>query len=168
MITFVTGGPWWFGSITSWKEIPETGISFRVSSPLGPLPLKVAGGAATGVGLTSGAATATAGVALLLLLLLPVVSSSEAEADDDVRGSGELDRLAWFGSCWVLLPLVVFLTGGGVACLRIGPEVPLECGAAAAAGGSTTLIGFLADSLPLVVLASVDDDPLICGGCCCG
>lgn len=155
MITLVMGGPSCFGSITSWKEIPDTGMSFSVSSPLGPLPFRVegAGGLTTGAGAEAGAG-ATAGVALLLLLVpVPVVSpeSSPDDEEDDVRSSGEWDRLAWFGSC-----------GAAFDSLRLGPEVPLvvgrAAGAADAAAASPTLTDFLATAVsPLLDVFAVDD-----------
>lgn len=150
MITLVMAGPSCFGSITSWKEIPETGMSFSVSSPLGPLPFRVEGAG----GLTTGAGAAgTAGVALLLLLPVPVVSpDSSPDEEDDVRSSGECDRLEWFGSC-----------GAAFDSLRLEPEVPLGVGrAAVAAGASPTLTDFLAAVSLLDVFAV--DDPL--SWCC--
>lgn len=146
MMTLVVGGPSCSGLYTSWKEIPDTGISFKVNSPFGPLPLMVGGsGAATGLG--AGAATGTAGVELLELAAVEVegvllsVASEDAEEeddDDDVLGSGERDRLAWLVS-W----LAVFLTG--VPCLRI-EAVPEALSFPVAVTGSTTLTDFLVGS----------------------
>lgn len=98
MMTLVVGGPSCSGLYTSWKEIPETGMSFKVSSPFGPLPLMV-GGSGAGAGLGA-AGAGTAGVELLELVAVGVLLSDaeEDEEDDDVLGSGERDRLAWLVS----------------------------------------------------------------------
>lgn len=125
------------------------GISFKVSSPFGPLPLMVGGCGAATTGLTG---AGTAGVELLELVAAGVllsVPSEDAEGeddDDDVLGSGERDRLAWLVS-W----LAVFLTG--VPCLRVGAAVALSFPVLAA--GSTTLTDFLVGSAGAAV------DPLI-------
>lgn len=127
-------------------------MSFSVSSPLGPLPFRPegSGGLTTG----GGAGVGAAGVALLLLVPLllpvPVVSpESSPEEEDDVRGSGEWDRLEWFGSC-----------GAAFDSLRLGPpEVPLAVGTAAVAdagAASPTLTDFLA-TVPLLDVFAVDD-----------
>lgn len=99
MMTLVVGGPSCSGLYTSWKEIPETGMSFKVSSPFGPLPLRVGGSGAAGLTGVAG----TAGVELLLVdgvLLLGSVPSvdSDSDSDDDVLGSGERDRFEWLVS----------------------------------------------------------------------
>lgn len=98
MMTLVSGGPSWSGLNTSWKEIPDTGISFRVSSPFGPLPFRVGG---CSLGGTVAVVVPllpllTAGVELLLLplVVVPDLSSPSDEDEDDVRGSGEWERLA--------------------------------------------------------------------------
>lgn len=97
------GGPSCSGLYTSWKEIPETGMSFKVSSPFGPLPLMVGCTYAGTAALTTGAGTA--GVELLLAAVdgVLLLASADEEADDDddeedVLGSGERDRLAWIVS----------------------------------------------------------------------
>lgn len=79
--------------------MPEMGMSFKVNSPFGPLPLIVGsslGLVVVGVGGVAG----TAGVELLLagVLLLAVSSDAEEEDDEEVLGSGERDRLAWLVS----------------------------------------------------------------------
>lgn len=130
------------------------GMSFKVSSPFGPLPLMVGSSGAAAAGMGTGAGAGTAGVELLELVavevegvLLSVPSEDAEEEDDDVLGSGERDRLAWLVS-W----LAVFLTG--VPCLRVGavPAVALSFPVA----GSTTLTDFLVGSA-----ADAVEDPLI-------
>lgn len=123
-------------------------MSFSVSSPLGPLPLRVegSGGLTTG----AGAGATTAGVALLLVLL-PVVSPPDSSPDeeDDVRSSGECDRLEWFGSCGM----------AAFDSLRLGPEDPLVVGRAFGVGGAKPILtDFLAAvSLELLDVFAVDD-----------
>lgn len=77
------------------------GMSFKVNSPFGPLPLIVgiSLGLVVAVGGVGGVA-GTAGVELLLagVLLLAVSSDAEEEDDEEVLGSGERDRLAWLVS----------------------------------------------------------------------
>lgn len=77
--------------------MPEMGMSFKVNSPFGPLPLIVGsslGLVVVGVGGVAG----TAGVELLLAGVLLLAVSSEEEDDEEVLGSGERDRLAWLVS----------------------------------------------------------------------
>lgn len=148
-MTLVVGGPSCSGLYTSWKEIPETGMSFKVSSPFGPLPLMV-GGSGAGAGLGA-AGAGTAGVELLELVAVGVLLSDaeedEADDDDDVLGSGERDRLAWLVS-WLA---AVFLTG--VPCLRVGAvAVALSFPEA----GSTTLTDFLVGSAADAAAVVVD------------
>lgn len=119
------------------------GMSFKVNSPFGPLPLIVGSslGLVVGVGGAGVGVAGTAGVELLLAgVLLLAVSSEEEEEDEDVLGSGERDRLAWLVS-WLA---AAFLTG--VACLRVAVAVA-DAGALSLAG-STTLTDFLVGSDP--------------------
>lgn len=79
------------------------GMSFKVNSPFGPLPLIVGSslGLVVVVGVGGTGVAGTAGVELLLAGVLLLAVSSDAEEDDDdeeVLGSGERDRLAWLVS----------------------------------------------------------------------
>lgn len=142
MMTLVVGGPSCSGLYTSWNEIPEMGMSFKVNSPFGPLPLIVGSSLGLVVVVGVGGVAGTAGVELLLagVLLLAVSSEEEDDDDEEVLGSGERDRLAWLVS-W--LAAAVFRTG--VPCLRIGAVA--DAGALSLAG-STTLTDFLDGSDP--------------------